>query len=111
MNYSVRWKEIKRIFTKYYLRDIGTGEVRNESRQKRREAAIWQRRFWEHTIVDEMDFKTHIDYVHYNPVKHGYVKRVADWPWSSFMRFVKNGVYDVEWMGEGDNVRNTDKWE
>jgi putative transposase len=61
-DYSVRWKEIKRLFTKEYLQKIGPGEIRSESRMKKGEAAIWQRRFWEHTIRDEDDLNRHIDY-------------------------------------------------
>lgn len=100
-NYSVRWKEIKRLFTKDFLAEIGTGEHRNKSRQKRNEAAIWQRRFWEHTIRDDLDLERHIEYIHFNPVKHGLVQRVRDWPWSSFKRFVRMGYYSIDW---GDNV-------
>jgi len=85
-NFSVRWKEIKRLFSKGYLAQIGPGEARNASRQRRGEAAIWQRRFWEHTLRDEADLNRHVDYIHFNPVKHGLVKRAADWPWSSFHR-------------------------
>jgi putative transposase len=103
-NFSVRWKEIKRLFTKGYLEKVGPGEPRNASRQKRQEAAIWQRRFWEHTLRDEADLNRHIDYIHFNPVKHGLVKRVADWPWSSFHRYVKMGYYDIEW-GQGVDER------
>lgn len=90
-DYSTRWKEIKRAFTKGYLKLIGSGEERNSSRQKQGEAAIWQRRFWEHFIDSEDDFENHLDYIHYNPVKHEYVSRPVDWPWSSFRRFVKLG--------------------
>lgn len=96
-NYSVRWSEIKRLFTRSYLDRIGPGEERNISRLKRREAAIWQRRFWEHTLVDEEDLKRHIDYIHFNPVKHGLVERVADWKWSSFHRYVQDGLYEQNW--------------
>jgi putative transposase len=103
-DYSVRWNGIKGLFTKGYLREIGPGEERNESRMKRREAAIWQRRFWEHTIEDEVDFETHLDYVHYNPVKHGYVSRPIEWPWSTFRRYVNQGIYDSDWEG-GDEGR------
>jgi len=99
-DYSRRWSEIKRIFTKGYLNQIGPGAERNESRLKRREAAIWQRRFWEHTIRDEQDLNRHLDYIHYNPVKHGLVKRVSKWPWSSFHRYVKMGLYEEGW-GDG----------
>lgn len=77
-NYSTRWKEIKGLFTKRYLQEIGPGEERNASRIKRNEAAIWQRRFWEHTIEDEDDLETHVDYIHYNPIKHGFVERAKN---------------------------------
>jgi putative transposase len=99
-NYSVRWKEIKRLFTKGYLSQIGPGETRNASRLKRGEAAVWQRRFWEHTIRDQDDLHRHMDYIHYNPVKHGLVKRVVDWPWSSFHRCVIKGYYEIGWGEE-----------
>lgn len=98
--YSRRWSEIKRFFTKGYLLNTGEGGERNESRLKRREAAVWQRRFWEHTIRDEEDLNRHLDYIHYNPVKHGLVKSAAEWPWSSFHRFVRMGYY-AEGRGEG----------
>ena len=105
-NYSKRWGEIKRLFTKGYLDQIGPGGIRNESRMRRGEAAIWQRRFWEHTIRDEADLNRHRDYIHYNPVKHGLVRRVVEWPWSSFHRYVKMGYYERGW-GEavGEEVR------
>lgn len=98
-NYSIRWKEIKKLFTKHYLREIGPGEVLNDSRIKRKEAAVWQRRFWEHTIDSEDDLESHLDYIHYNPVKHGYVENATDWPWSSFHKFVGQGVYEKDWSG------------
>jgi putative transposase len=105
-NYSLRWKEIKRLFTKGYLEQIGSGEFRNESRLSRGEAAVWQRRFWEHTIQDEGDLNRHRDYIHYNPVKHGLVHSVVEWPWSSFHKYVRLGYYDTGW-GEtvGEDVR------
>ena len=91
--YSLRWKEVKRIFTLGYLAQIGPGETRSDSRTKQGEAAIWQRMFWEHTLRDQEDFNRHVDYIHYNPVKHGLVEEMRDWPWSSFHRFVKMGFY------------------
>ncbi len=96
-NYSLRWKEIKRQFTKRYLLEIGDGEQRNLARQERGEAAIWQRRFWEHTIWNDDDLAKHVDYIHFNPVKHGLVKQVKDWRWSSFHRYVREGFYDLDW--------------
>ena len=70
-DYSLRWSAIKRLFTREYLRSGGRAGAINDSRRKRGEAAVWQRRFWEHTIRDEDDFSNHFDYIHYNPVKHG----------------------------------------
>ena len=96
-NYAVRWKEIKRLFTRSYLDRVGPGETRNASRESRGEAAIWQRRYWEHTLRDEADLNRHRDYIHYNPVKHGLVGSVVEWPWSSFHRYVRLGYYDRGW--------------
>ncbi len=96
-DYSMRWKEIKRQFTHRYLPRVGSGEERSLSRKKRSEAAIWQRRFWEHTIVDDDDLARHVDYIHFNPVKHGLVRQVKDWPWSSFHRYTREGYYNAEW--------------
>jgi putative transposase len=67
------------------------------SKYKRKESTLWQRRFWEHQIRSEQDFAHHADYIHYNPVKHGYVKQVADWQYSTFHRYVKQGFYPQNW--------------
>jgi putative transposase len=96
----MRWKEIKRIFSRQYGRQFGSPEKRNQSREKRQESTVWQRRYWEHTIRDEKDLSIHVEYIHYNPVKHGLVNRVADWQWSSFHRYVAMGFYDASWGGE-----------
>jgi putative transposase len=100
----MRWNEIKRHFTHEYLKQIDVRGIRNESHVKRREQAVWQRRYWEHTIFDEDDLNAHIDYIHINPLKHGLVKQVADWPWSSFHRYVRMGVYSADWGGNVDCV-------
>ena len=99
-DYSVRIREIKRIFTKRYLLAVGEPAQRNQSRKNKKEAAIWQRRFWEHTIRNEKDYVNHFNYIHYNPVKHRLVNAVSSWKWSSFHRYVKEGVYDADW-GKG----------
>lgn len=96
-DYPTRWMLIKAGF----LRAIPKDERRNKSRVAKGERGIWQRRYWEQVIRDERDYVRHVDYVHYNPVKHGYVTRVADWPHSTFHRFVKRGVYTNEWGGNG----------
>jgi putative transposase len=97
INYSVRWKEIKRLFSMAYLDQVDLESEQSFSRLRRGDAPVWQRRFWEHTLRDERDYYNHLDYLHYNPVKHGLVQNVADWPWSSFHRFVKNGWYSPDW--------------
>ncbi len=107
-DYSMRWKEIKRLFSVCYLEKIGPGGIRNDSRIKRKEAAIWQRRFWEHAIRDDIDLNNHFDYIHYNPVKHGLVSDPAEWPWSSFQRFVKSGYYPQDWC-VGDKILQMDE--
>jgi putative transposase len=75
-----------------------------ESRRKHRESDVWQRRFYEHTIRDEFDFRQHLDYLHFNPVKHCLVKCVHQWEYSSFHRGVRRGEYDLGWGCQcGDN--------
>jgi len=91
-DYSGRWQAIKSRFT-HYLRKSGM----NLDRHKNGEYTLWQRRFWEHTIRDEMDMAQHVDYIHYNPVKHGWVTNVNDWPWSSFHRYVKQEMLPNDW--------------
>jgi putative transposase len=92
-DYSLRWRLIKAGFS----RRLPAGETRTPSRRRRGERGIWQRRFWEHLIRNEADYQAHLDYLHYNPVKHGWVKQVADWPWSTFHRWVQKGVYPMDW--------------
>jgi len=103
-NYAIRWKEIKRIFSRQYGKQFRSSEKRSQSREKRQESTLWQRRYWEHTIRDEKDFLIHIEYIHYNPVKHGLVTRVADWEWSSFHRYVTMGMYAAAWGGENNHT-------
>jgi len=96
-NFSLRWKRIKEEFTKRYLAAGGREGTRSPSRTSRQERGIWQRRFWDNVIRDEVDFERHLDYIHYNPVKHGYVDCPHDWPFSSFHRWVGRGVYPRTW--------------
>jgi putative transposase len=95
-DFSTRWRLIKSTFS----RNFAAGEPVSASRAAKGERGIWQRRYWEHTIRDEDDFERHIDYVHINPVKHGFVTRVSDWPYSSFHRMVKLGIYPEDWAGD-----------
>ena len=66
------------------------------------ERGIWQRHYWEHIIRDDLDYQRHVDYVHVNPLKHGYVKRVEDWPYSTFHQYVAQGIYLPNWCGDID---------
>ena len=96
-DYPTRWRLIKRRFTE----GVEKGSAIIE-RYSNGEHALWQRRFWEHTIRDDRDFEKHVDYIHINPVKHGLVARVRDWPYSSFHRYVRRGLLPEDWA---DDVR------
>ena len=97
-NFSVRWAMIKRKFTRLWFANGGHGAPVSISRTKRGERGVWQRRFWEHLIRDQKDFARHMDYIHYNPVKHGYVKCPHQWEQSSFHRWVNEGIYKSDWL-------------
>jgi len=97
-DYSTRWRLIKTLFS----RGIAPTEQPSRSRLSKGERGIWQRRYWEHTLRDESDFERHCDYIHFNPVKHGHARAAAAWPHSSFHRFVKVGVYPVDWASGGE---------
>jgi putative transposase len=102
-NFGSRWAVIKRIVSRQCGYLAGNDGLINESSAKRGETGIWQRRFWDHLIRDDLDFQRHLDYLHWNPVKHGYVKRVIDWPYSTFHRFVSKGIYPPDWGGINDD--------
>ena len=95
-DYSRRWALVKSHFCQRLVK-AGLPLHKN----LRGEYDVWQRRFWEHTIRDDRDFAHHVDYIHYNPVKHGWVSRVKDWPYSSFHRDLKAGIYPPDWGGDG----------
>jgi putative transposase len=94
-DYSGRWRLIKTLFSNHIIGTDGPAK-----RHRNDELALWQRRFWEHTIRSEDDFARHVDYVHINPVKHGLVSRVRDWPHSSFHRYVREGLLPDDWAGD-----------
>lgn len=96
--FDQRWQLIKIAFS----RSLTTDENVSASRTRRRERGIWQRRYWEHAIRDEDDWRRHVDYIHYNPVKHGYVSRAIDWPHSSLNRYLKKGMYSDDWVLSND---------
>jgi putative transposase len=94
-DFSGRWRRIKGHFSSQLIA-AGVALRRNPNG----ELALWQRRFWEHTIRDDGDFARHVDYIHFNPVKHGLVPRVRDWPYSSFHAYVRQGVLPRDWGGD-----------
>ncbi len=103
-DFSGRWSLIKSAVSRAVGAQYRREEWLNGSKLKHREATIWQRRFWEHCIRDESDLQRHVDYLHFNPVKHGLVSRVADWPHSTFHRFLAKGRYPLDWAGSADGV-------
>lgn len=94
-DFSNRWKAIKIRFVK----EVAAVEERSPVRRQRGERGIWQRRFWEHAIRNEKDYARHVDYVHFNPVKHGLVEAVHAWPYSTFHQWVRRGLYPQDWGG------------
>ena len=96
-DYATRWAIIKRK-TSLACRDTHRRtEWLSASRQKHRESTLWQRRYWEHHVRDDTEFMRRADYLYYNPVKHGLVQRVADWPYSTYHRDVQRGLYPPDW--------------
>jgi putative transposase len=100
-DFAVRWRLIKSAFS----RGMPHGERISVSRAAKNERGFWQRRYWEHTLRDERDLARHMDYIHFNPVKHGLVARVRDWPYSSFHRMVKLGIYPADWGGDAGELK------
>ena len=98
VDFGSRWGLIKAAFS----RAIPKTERRSDSRLKRGERGVWQRRYWEHLIRDEEDYARHTDYIHWNPVKHGWAKQVKDWPYSSFHTHVDQGIYPLDWASDID---------
>ena len=96
-DYSLRWAMVKKELTKRLGPSFAPGIAPGPSRQRRREGTLWQRRFWEHQARDDQDYRAHVEYIHFNPVKHGLAKAPTDWSCSSFMRWVARGVYEEDW--------------
>jgi len=98
-DYSARWKRIKQLFSNHWIAGGGSEANVTPAQQKEGRRGIWQTRFWEHTVRDEEDLERCVDYIHWNPRKHELVRRIADWPYSSFHRFVMEGQYEQSWGG------------
>jgi putative transposase len=101
-DFSMRWSLIKSGFSR------GLDPMpRSASKVGKREKGIWQRRYWEHAIRDDADLERHVDYIHFNPVKHGHVTRVADWPHSSFHQYVERGLLAADWGGDPRDIQGS----
>lgn len=106
-DFSTRWRLIKSYFSRHWTDQEYI--IRSKSRVAKQEKEIWQRRFWEHLIRDEADLNRHIDYIHFNPVKHGFVDSPFDWKYSSFPNYVRQGKYQESW-GETAEVSAGNEW-
>ena len=110
-DYATRWRLIKSDVTKKGRSQLQLQTNLTESRIKRGEHNLWQRRFWEHWIRNETDFKRHLDYIHYNPVKHGLCNQAAEWKYSSFHRYLAQGVYSIDWGTNGELISPIETWD
>jgi putative transposase len=99
-DFASRWS----LFKSGFSRGLPPASSRSASKIAKREKGIWQRRYWEHAIRDDADLERHVDYIHYNPVKHGFVARVTDWPHSSFHRYVERGLLPADWAGDAKEM-------
>ncbi|MBW2107234.1 MAG: transposase [Deltaproteobacteria bacterium] len=100
-DFSTRWRLLKSHFSRHF-KNFHSNNL-SKSLTNKKEKGVWQRRFWEHLIRDENDFSRHVEYIHYNPVKHGVAQSPAQWEYSSFHRYVRDGVYDEQW-GFGEEI-------
>ena len=99
LDFSMRWGLIKATFSRRAKPLYHVEEWMHDSKHKHRETTIWQRRFWEHQIRNDEEYRVYMDYAHFNSVKHGWVGRVVDWPHSTFHRYVRLGIYPENWGG------------
>jgi len=102
-DFSNRWRAIKSAFT----RSLAAGGSPTQALPRRAERGIWQQRYWEHTIRDERDYAAHMDYIHFNPVKHGLAPHPAAWPYSTFLHCVSQGLYPADWNNAGTPPKTT----
>ena len=98
-DYSTRWAQIKRSVSRNCRAALHVPAWLSDSGRKHRESTIWQRRYWEHCIRDDIDFERHVNYIHFNPVRHGHVAQASEWPYSTFHRYVRDRIYPPDWAG------------
>lgn len=109
-DFHKRWGMIKRQASQACGRQYNRPEWQNASRLGRSETSLWQRRYWEHQIRDETDMAHHVEYIHWNPVKHGLVRQVSDWPYSTFHKYVSQGAYPMDWAGNIGEKENESRF-
>jgi len=109
-NFSLPIRELKRLFSVNYKKLNPLLPLPNSSRQKHNETTIWQRRFWDHVIKDERDLERHLNYIHFNPVKHGFTDNPTNWPWSSYSNYLENGYYPNEWSPDLNQFEDSENW-
>lgn len=102
-DFSTRWRKIKECFTRLYIEHGGTECGIPPGQLRKGQRGVWQQRFWEHVIRDDVDYENHMNYIHFNPVKHDYVPCAHAWSWSTFHKWVKRGAYDRYWCCSCDN--------
>jgi putative transposase len=102
-DYASRWSVLKAGFT----RGLSEQASPAPSKAAKRERGLWQRRYWEHAIRDDADLERHVDYIHFNPVKHGLVPQVCEWPYSTFHRYVSEGILAADWGGDSRDIQGT----
>ena len=108
-DFSSRWRIIKTIVTQRCGPRLNVPKMLSDRRKQKNQSSLWQHRFWEHQIRDEEDWRRHIDYIFFNPVKHGYVSQVRDWQFSSFENAVGKGWYDLTWgSSEPESIHGMD---
>ncbi len=103
-DFSGRWSKIKSQFTRRWLDQGGAEQPVSIGKQRDGRRGVWQPKFLEHTIRDEQDYIAHVEYIHYNPVKHGYVEYPRQWARSSFHEYVRRGIYPPHWCGRSDTL-------
>ncbi|MGY6216910.1 REP-associated tyrosine transposase [Methylolobus aquaticus] len=103
-DFSTRWRLIKNGFSRALPRTERLSDVRKAVGER----GVWQRHYWEHLIRNEADYQPQVDYIHVNPLRHGLVKRVSDWPYSTFHDYVCQGIYPADWCGDASGVVDGD---
>ncbi len=96
-DFSTRWRKIKECFTRSFIERGGTAWKISTGQQRKGQRGVWQQRFWEHVVRDDLDYENHMNYIHFNPIKHGHTRCAHAWAWSTFHKWVQRGAYHANW--------------